>query len=114
MEGLSGYESTGVGMRLRKRIFNVGEYLLYTDSLVYDPSNPLGYRDNVSLLIRDESGNKVFDSFGVPNPNSGRINILRLDTINYIIAGTFYFDAVNKEGDTIKVTDGRFDLKYAN
>lgn len=39
---------------------------------------------------------------------TGQLHITRLD--GGVISGTFYFTAVNKAGDTIKVTDGRFDL----
>jgi hypothetical protein len=28
-----------------------------------------------------------------------------------IIAGTFFFSAVSELGDTVRITDGRFDLK---
>ncbi|MCO6494421.1 MAG: hypothetical protein J5I91_01900 [Bacteroidetes bacterium] len=112
MEGISGRESKTVGLYLNKRIFDIGEYELHTDSLVYDPSNPGGIHNYTRLWITDETGNTTFESFGVPNPYSGRLKILRLDTLQRIVAGTFFFDAVNKEDDTIKVTDGRFDFKY--
>jgi len=45
--------------------------------------------------------------------NNGQINISRLDTINSIISGTFWFDARNKTtGEVVHVTEGRFDNKY--
>jgi hypothetical protein len=45
--------------------------------------------------------------------NNGELKILKLDTINRIVSGTFWFDAVNKEGQKVQVRDGRFDLKYS-
>jgi hypothetical protein len=42
----------------------------------------------------------------------GRLTLTKLDTIKQIASGTFYFTGVNKAGDTIKVTDGRFDMSY--
>jgi len=111
MDGIQGRERNVINLNLFRRVFDVGEYLLFTDSAI---PNSQFIANETRLFIRDEAGKTVFESYRVPNPNSGLINILRLDTINYIISGTFYFDAVNKEGDTIKVTDGRFDLKYAN
>ncbi len=43
----------------------------------------------------------------------GELKITKLDTANHIIAGTFAFTVWTEGCDTIKVTDGRFDLKYA-
>lgn len=42
------------------------------------------------------------------------LNILRLDTVNFIIAGTFEFVLTHPEcpGDTIRITEGRFDVKW--
>ncbi|MCO5253827.1 MAG: DUF6252 family protein [Bacteroidetes bacterium] len=108
MEGETGYESRTVSLYLPNRVFNEGDYVLFTDS-----NTLTGPRLNeVTLYITDKSGNVTFSSWRVYNPDCGRIKVLRLDTFERIIAGTFYFDAVNKDGDTIKVTDGRFDLKY--
>jgi len=42
----------------------------------------------------------------------GKLYISRLDQTNHIISGTFFFDAVNAKGDTVHITDGRFDLQY--
>lgn len=109
MEGSKGNERKTVNIGLDRRVFDMGEYLLFTDSAIHTSQFSA---NETRLIIRDEAGKTVFESYRVPNPNSGRLNILRLDTLNRIIAGTFYFDAVNKERDTIKVTDGRFDLKY--
>lgn len=43
---------------------------------------------------------------------SGILNIKNLDTINQTISGTFWFKAINSVGDTVNVTDGRFDVRY--
>jgi hypothetical protein len=46
-------------------------------------------------------------------PNNS-LTILKLDTVNNIISGTFQFDAINEEDDTdtIKIREGRFDVKF--
>ncbi len=43
------------------------------------------------------------------------IYLTKFDTINHIISGQFSFEAINNEDptDTIKVTDGRFDMYLA-
>ncbi len=39
------------------------------------------------------------------------VNITKLDTINFIASGTFYFTAINDDClDTIRITEGRFDV----
>jgi len=52
-------------------------------------------------------GGRFFQSDSL---HQGTIKILRLDS--QVIAGTFEFDAIHAEsGETIQVTDGRFDIK---
>ncbi|MBC7557339.1 MAG: hypothetical protein H7195_10300 [Chryseobacterium sp.] len=45
--------------------------------------------------------------------NKGEVNITKLDLVNKIISGTFWFEAtnLNDPNDKVSVTDGRFDLK---
>ena len=43
---------------------------------------------------------------------TGELTITRLDIINLIVSGTFHFNAVSKGGDTVKITNGRFDVHY--
>ncbi len=43
----------------------------------------------------------------------GKVELLRFDSLNQIISGTFNFDCINKEtGDVLKITEGRFDMHY--
>ena len=42
----------------------------------------------------------------------GSVKITRLDLQNEIIAGTFEFKAVDKSGNVVNVTEGRFDKKF--
>jgi hypothetical protein len=43
---------------------------------------------------------------------TGELKITRLDLANSIISGTFWFDAVNTSGETVKIRSGRFDIHY--
>ncbi len=43
---------------------------------------------------------------------TGELNISRLDLQNSIISGTFWFDAVNSQGETVEIREGRFDMDY--
>ena len=46
--------------------------------------------------------------------NPGKLRITRLDTIEHIIAGTFEFDGICENEDTVKVRQGRFDVTYSH
>lgn len=45
-------------------------------------------------------------------PYQGELIIKKFDEINQIASGTFWFNAVNATGDTVHVTDGRFDMQF--
>jgi hypothetical protein len=42
----------------------------------------------------------------------GTLKILYHDIDNYILGGTFDFDAVNEDGEVIEIREGEFDLRY--
>ena len=45
--------------------------------------------------------------------NSGELKIKKFDAINRIISGTFFFTGTdNSIGQTINITEGRFDIRY--
>jgi len=43
----------------------------------------------------------------------GELKIIFLDTINQIVSGTFWFDALAPDGDTVHIREGRFDREYS-
>lgn len=43
---------------------------------------------------------------------TGELIITNHDFDNAILSGTFWFDAVNSEGEIVEVREGRFDVKY--
>jgi hypothetical protein len=46
------------------------------------------------------------------NAYEGVLEIIHFDAANQIIAGTFWFNGENDKGQTVQVTDGRFDITY--
>jgi hypothetical protein len=42
----------------------------------------------------------------------GKLTLTKFDTINKILSGTFWFNINTDYCDTMKVTDGRFDINY--
>jgi len=60
------------------------------------------------LIMNDGTENRYVTN----NTVSGQLIITRLDQLNGIVSGTFYFNAINSINDTVKVTNGRFDMAY--
>lgn len=56
--------------------------------------------------------NGVLNEYVTTNYCLGELVIKKFDEVNHIAAGTFWFNAVNSSKDTIRVTNGRFDMKY--
>ena len=66
--------------------------------------------DNREIECQD-----VLDPYRLLEGADNRLEILRLDKENYIMSGTFQCTLVHaKCGDTIHITEGRFDYKWAN
>ncbi|MGC8751866.1 hypothetical protein [Hydrotalea sp.] len=90
---------------------------IYTDSLGIIEGNKL------SLKLRGK-GNPSGDYFKSisayqnelyntnNNLNTGELWIKKLDTINQIVSGIFWFDAVNANGQEVQIREGRFDVRY--
>ena len=50
--------------------------------------------------------------YGTTEVHRGQLVIKKFDTLNQIVSGTFWFDAINASGQKIEVREGRFDLPY--
>ncbi len=48
----------------------------------------------------------------VSYPLTGELRITKLDHQKRIVAGTFWFDAVNSAGEKVEVREGRFDMRF--
>ena len=68
-----------------------------------------------------ESNNSVFGTyydfmqqsdFNTSNSGGGELIITKLDQANFIISGTFWFNAISSNGEIIHITEGRFDMQY--
>lgn len=44
--------------------------------------------------------------------HTGELTINRIDLSNSIVSGTFWFDAINEEGEVVEIREGRFDWNY--
>lgn len=93
--GLSLRDEDG-GQVLATGIYNLkAPTPFYPSARFYDPPCSYGGPSNLDQILE------------------GELTITKFDKINYIISGTFHFTVINPNCDTVRVTNGRFDLTYA-
>ena len=51
-------------------------------------------------------------SYVTNNITMGQLHITKLNESKKIISGTFWFDAVDTEGEIVQIREGRFDVRY--
>ncbi len=79
------------------------------------------YKDT-AFTIKNYTNEKDFQRFYYSEENTyyypvngytGQFHLKKLDTINHIMAGTFWFDAIDTlSGDTVQIRQGRFDVTF--
>jgi hypothetical protein len=121
-KGTSIYDPVGISEYYNGRTFNIKGGHKNSDGSITGLDIDI---DSVNLVvgqtytIKLNSGKRKGDGFGrysyfgtnnnIYNTNdvvSGEVTITSLANAT---AGTFYFNAVNDKGDTVKITNGRFD-----
>lgn len=86
------------------------------DSLIAEQ----GGKYKLTTIIKGNAGGQyaLYPAVGLyqifqTNVNAnGEFNIKKLDTLNQIISGTFWFEAVNANGQNVEIREGRFDVRY--
>ncbi len=92
-----------------ENVFSEGEYLL---DLTTIPRPDDLHPKNYGMYIIGGSNNTIPNqSFITTALSTGKVNITNLDTTKKIVSGTFEFIGVDKNNNTKKITDGRFDVK---
>ena len=76
----------------------------------YDSSSS----NNMNFKVVNYSGHNGIQFYCYPvNQYSGHLSFSKRDTVNHILSGTFWFDAIDTTNNTVvQVRDGRFDLRY--
>lgn len=93
-------------------------------------TNPMQLNENevYELTSRTDNGSNYNSNFGeyyiltfdgnmnylTTETYIGELKITKLDTQQRIISGTFWYDAINPNGDIVEVREGRFDMRYVN
>jgi hypothetical protein len=97
-------ESKSVGLFTDSlKILQGVEYILIAPKIKGTAYALYGYTRDNPLAIDDYETNSI---------NIGKLQIKKLDTVNQIISGSFWLDAVNKNGQKVEVRDGRFDVRF--
>ena len=58
------------------------------------------------------SYNDRFNVFVTKDEHGGELIISRIDMEKRIVSGTFWFDAVNNDGEVVQIRNGRFDVLF--
>ena len=58
------------------------------------------------------SGPSGFEKYTTTSEVTGEMRITKLDFENHIVSGTFWFDAVNEDGEVVEIREGRFDMNF--
>lgn len=93
-----------------------------TSVAVFTDSLPITNGMEVELSTHDTPG-KAYGQYFKGNPTGfslyvttevlkGKLIITYLDEIKQIVSGRFWYDAIDKNGDTVKVREGRFDMLF--
>ncbi len=101
--------SAGIDEAERKQGITLAVLGGITEGLSYYPAN--NPKCEAVFSWRKSTGTCAYDG---SKTLEGQLTITKLDQTNLIISGLFEFTTVVSGCDTIKVTDGRFDLLYAN
>ena len=72
---------------------------------------PLVLESNISCYA--SYGKATIPQYYTSNIVTGELKITKLDQINAIISGTFWYDAVNSAGTIVQIREGRFDMQYS-
>ena len=59
-------------------------------------------------IYTNSRSSKLYPSDGQRN---SELEITRYDSVARVLSGRFHFTGVDSDNDTVRVTDGRFDLK---
>lgn len=111
--------STGYVLRITGRDRRNGE--VKSISVGFDSLNAQqGKKYNLMTIVKGNAGgqysfypaNGAYKIFQTNTTTNGELWIKKLDTINQIISGTFWFDAINTNGQKVEVREGRFDVRY--
>jgi len=81
---------------------------LKQQSYVLDEDDTIGKLSGNFFIISDA----FIYQYTTNQIQKGELIITKFDNVNQIMSGTFWFDAINKDGKMVEVREGRFDIHY--
>ena len=97
-----------LGILLRQDILEEGVYNLLEDSL-YGADFTDSSEERMNAAGTDYEG---ICEYEYEDLIDGTLTITHFDNENFVISGTFAFTTATDDCDTLRVTDGRFDMHY--
>lgn len=94
----SSNETDYFSIEIYNKIYSIGTYVLI-------------YKID-SIYTCFERENDPYCYYRTDSLNTGLLNINKLDTLNKIVAGTFELNMIGQNQEKLKITEGRFDVKY--
>lgn len=88
---------------------------ILSDSIILEQGKTYNLQETNRGTVRGNYrhwNNNSLDDFLTFSPSSGQLKVNKFDEVNQIASGTFWFNAVNSNGDTVHVTNGRFDMQF--
>lgn len=102
-----------------KSLYKTVQFATNPEQLVENTTYILGLKTDNCSNYNSNFGEYYFLSFdgdkyyGTTNIYTGELKIIKLDTQQKIISGTFWFDAI-LSGEIIEIREGRFDMHYVD
>lgn len=107
------YTELGGAFRLTAKINTEAKEELLNCSVTLDSVGVFPLNIHSKFKKYESSENENYCEYNIDTTMHHQIEILRLDKVEDIISGTFEFTAICEEyQDTVRITDGRFDLNY--
>ena len=104
----SDYKRQGIGFVFRNQVIEERTYTLARNN-----ERGAGFIDSSNLRLDSSRTNYIGNcEYEYEDLAEGTLTITRFDSINFIVAGTFEFTTATEGCDTIRVTNGRFDIPY--
>ena len=100
----------GFGITALRQIKSVNQAFYFSIGPVIDTGEYFDADHAEYIYFSDY--NKDTHQFQVDLNSSGSVVVTRVDTINQIVSGTFFFTVENAVGERLQITDGRFDYHY--
>ena len=97
------------GIDLYTKFATISEGEKYQLNIPYSPFHNPGRGGGYSHRNFTE---KIEDLYYTTSEATGEMTITKLDFENNIVSGTFWFDAINDDGEIVEIREGRFDMRF--